>query len=68
VNDVVWLGRFLVYWVERHMWIVGGAVAGVLLVYWLLNRKGRVARDSDRMIRHLTDRSRGRYSDLRPPR
>ena len=59
---------FLVFWVQRHPLPVVGAVAMVLGLTWLLNRKSRINRDADRVVKQLVEGSREKYKDVRPLR
>lgn len=68
MDDLVWLGRFAIQWVRDNPVLAGGAALGLVVLWWLLNRKGQLTRDSDRVVKNLTDSSRGKYDDLRPLR
>jgi hypothetical protein len=59
---------FLVFWVQRHPLPVVGAVATVLALTWLLNRKSQIDRDADRVVKQLVEGSREKYKDVRPLR
>ena len=59
---------FLVFWVQRHPLPVVGVVAAVLGLTWLLNRKSRINRDADRVVKQLVEGSREKYKDVRPLR
>jgi hypothetical protein len=59
---------FLVFWVQHHPLPVVGAVAAVLALTWLLNRKSRIDRDADRVVKQLVEGSREKYKDVRPLR
>ena len=59
---------FLVFWVQRHPLPVAGAVAAVLALTWLLNRKSKMDRDADRVVKQLVEGSREKYKDVRPLR
>ena len=59
---------FLVFWVQQHPLPVGGAVAAVLALTWLLNRKSKMDRDADRVVKQLVEGSREKYKDVRPLR
>jgi hypothetical protein len=59
---------FLAFWVQRHPLPVVGAVATVLGLTWLLNRKSRINRDADRVVKQLVEGSREKYKDVRPLR
>jgi hypothetical protein len=59
---------FLVFWVQRHPLPVVGAIAGVIALTWLLNRKSRINRDADRVVKQLVEGAREKYKDVRPLR
>ena len=62
------LASFLVFWVQNHPLPVAGAVAAVVVLTWLLNRKSRMDREADRVVKQLVEGSREKYKDVRPLR
>ena len=57
---------FLVFWVEHHPLPVVAAVVAFFLLTWLLNRKSRVDREAERVVKQLVEGSRDKYKDVRP--
>ena len=62
------LASFLVFWVQNHPLPVIGAVVAFLVLTWLLNRKSRVDREAERVVKQLVEGSREKYKDVRPLR
>ncbi len=62
------LASFLVFWVGNHPFPVAGAVVAFLVLTWLLNRKSRMDREAERVVRQLVEGSREKYKDVRPLR
>ncbi len=62
------LASFLVFWVQNHPVPVAGAIVGFLVLTWLLNRKSRMDRDAERVVKQLVEGSREKYKDVRPLR
>jgi hypothetical protein len=59
---------YLVFWVQHHPLPAVGGVATVFGLTWLLNRKSRIDRDADRVVKQLVEGSREKYKDVRPLR
>ncbi len=62
------LASFLVFWVQNHPLPVVGVVVAFIALTWLLNRKSRMDRDAERVVKQLVEGSREKYKDVRPLR
>ncbi|MET0152975.1 MAG: hypothetical protein ABW298_10265 [Candidatus Binatia bacterium] len=62
------LVSYLVFWVQNHPLAVVGAVAAFVVLTWLLNRKSRMDREAERVVKQLVEGSREKYKDVRPLR
>ena len=62
------MASFLVFWVQSHPLPVVGVVVAFLALTWLLNRKSRMDRDAERVVKQLVEGSREKYKDVRPLR
>ena len=60
--------EFLVYWAKHHPVPIGAAVIAFFVLTWLLNRKSRMDRDAERVVKNLVESSRDKYKDVRPLR
>lgn len=62
------LVRFLIFWAQRHPVPIAVAVVAFLVIAWLLNRKSKLDREADRVVKNLVETSRDKYKDVRPLR
>jgi hypothetical protein len=62
------LASYLVFWVQNHPLPVIGAIVAFVGLTWLLNRKSRMDREAERVVKQLVEGSREKYKDVRPLR
>jgi hypothetical protein len=58
MEDLAYVVRFALHWSLEHPLRVAAVIAGLLGLQWLLNRKTRLERDAERIVRELTRRKR----------
>jgi hypothetical protein len=62
------MASFLIFWVQNHPLPVVGVIVAFLVLTWLLNRKSRMDREAERVVKQLVEGSREKYKDVRPLR
>jgi polysaccharide pyruvyl transferase WcaK-like protein len=68
MDNLIWLGQFLLQWVKENPFSTVGFVAVYAMARWLLNRKSALTIESERVIAQLQEESKGKYDSLRPLR
>jgi hypothetical protein len=68
MQDFPYLARFALGWVTSHPYTVAGVVFALVALTWLLNRRSKIDRENERVVKNLVEGSRGKYNDLRPLR
>jgi hypothetical protein len=56
---------FLIFWMKHHPIPIVAVLVVFLVLTWLLNRKSRMDRDAERVIKNLVESSKDKYKDLR---
>jgi predicted PurR-regulated permease PerM len=67
MEDLVRLLSTAIDYARQHPQVVGGVVLAIAIVYYLLQRKGRMERDAERRLTQLKREKAGHYDRLRPP-
>jgi hypothetical protein len=65
MEDFAYVVRYVVDWVLANPLKVAGAIVLLIALQWLLNRKTRLEKESDDVVKKLTEGARGKYDDLR---
>lgn len=60
------LVRFMIFWAQHHPVPIAVAVGAFFVVAWLLNRKSKLAKEADRVVKNLVESSKDKYKDVRP--
>lgn len=66
LEDFQYMAGLVIDWVRENPLLAAGAVVGVIALRWLLNRQTRLERESNRVLKDLTESEKGKYDDLRP--
>ena len=59
---------FLVFWMKNHPIPIGIVFVTFVVLTWALNRKSRLDRDAERIVKNLVESSKDKYRDTRPLR
>jgi len=59
---------FLVFWIKNHPIPVVAVFVTFVVLTWTLNRKSRLDRDAERIVKNLVETSKDKYKDVRPLR
>ncbi|MGH7857407.1 MAG: hypothetical protein ACREQY_08755 [Candidatus Binatia bacterium] len=68
MENFAYVIRYVFHWALENPLQVVGVVLVLLALQWLLNRKTKLEKESDRVVKGLTEGAKGKYDDLRPLR
>jgi hypothetical protein len=68
MEDFAYVIRYAIHWATANPVKLALIFVALVVAQWLLNRKTPLEKESDRVVKQLTEGSRGKYDDLRPLR